>query len=95
MPAVPLRYGSWGVCFTYAAWFGVSGLVARGYQYDTDKVRQGCNPLPGVCALVISLLHMPATNNQANGGDESVPMQCQSPVCQGQSRMPATNHIIT
>jgi cycloartenol synthase len=24
------RYGSWGVCFTYAAWFGVDGLVAAG-----------------------------------------------------------------
>ena len=25
-----LWYGSWGVCFTYAAWFGVEGLVACG-----------------------------------------------------------------
>ncbi|KAL6746722.1 cycloartenol synthase [Haematococcus lacustris] len=35
-------YGSWGVCFTYACWFGVTGLVARGYSYSTDKAVSLC-----------------------------------------------------
>ena len=26
-------YGSWGVCFTYAAWFGIKGLLAAGETY--------------------------------------------------------------
>jgi len=29
------RYGAWGVCFTYATWFGVSGLVAAGTHIYT------------------------------------------------------------
>ncbi|KAB2604504.1 cycloartenol synthase-like [Pyrus ussuriensis x Pyrus communis] len=27
-------YGSWGVCFTYAGWFGIKGLVAAGRTYE-------------------------------------------------------------
>jgi cycloartenol synthase len=27
-------YGSWGVCFTYGAWFGLSGLAAAGVSYN-------------------------------------------------------------
>lgn len=38
--ANPCRYGSWAVCFTYACWFGVSGLVARGYSFESDTVSQ-------------------------------------------------------
>ena len=29
-------YGSWAVCFTYACWFGVSGLAALGHSYRSD-----------------------------------------------------------
>jgi cycloartenol synthase len=27
-------YGSWGVCFTYGAWFGLTGLAAAGVTYN-------------------------------------------------------------
>ena len=36
------RYGGWGVCFTYAAWFALSGLAAVGKTYSNCKtVRKG------------------------------------------------------
>ncbi|GAX75143.1 hypothetical protein CEUSTIGMA_g2587.t1 [Chlamydomonas eustigma] len=35
-------YGSWAVCFTYACWFGVSGLVALGHTYQNDKAVKQC-----------------------------------------------------
>lgn len=28
-------YGSWGVCFTYAGWFGIKGLLAAGETYES------------------------------------------------------------
>ncbi|RVX10780.1 Beta-amyrin synthase [Vitis vinifera] len=35
-------YGGWGVCFTYAAWFALSGLAAVGKTYSNSKtVRKG------------------------------------------------------
>mmetsp|Transcript_57764 Transcript_57764/g.183055 ORF Transcript_57764/g.183055 Transcript_57764/m.183055 type:complete len:537 (+) Transcript_57764:344-1954(+) len=30
-------YGSWGVCFTYGAWFGVDGLCACGETYESSE----------------------------------------------------------
>lgn len=37
-------YGSWGVCFTYGTWFGVSGLVAAGNKYENClSVRKACD----------------------------------------------------
>ncbi|MCO5574118.1 hypothetical protein L7F22_027897 [Adiantum nelumboides] len=37
-------YGSWGVCFTYAAWFGVVGLSAVGRTYENSKaIRKACS----------------------------------------------------
>ncbi|NNC96012.1 MAG: terpene cyclase/mutase family protein [Chitinophagales bacterium] len=31
-------YGSWGVCFTYATWFGIEGLLASGASaYDSEN----------------------------------------------------------
>ncbi|KAJ9691008.1 hypothetical protein PVL29_013261 [Vitis rotundifolia] len=37
-------YGGWGVCFTYAAWFALSGLVAVGKTYSNSKtVSKGVN----------------------------------------------------
>ncbi|XP_062114396.1 LOW QUALITY PROTEIN: cycloartenol synthase 2-like [Humulus lupulus] len=37
-------YGSWGVCFTYATWFGVKGLVASRKNYSNcSGVRKVCN----------------------------------------------------
>jgi hypothetical protein len=35
----------------YACWFGVSGLVARGYAWDTDEVR-GAGVVASMCAYV-------------------------------------------
>jgi len=34
-------YGSWGVCFTYATWFGIEALVAVG-EKDSPQVRKAC-----------------------------------------------------
>ncbi|XP_024993685.1 cycloartenol Synthase-like [Cynara cardunculus var. scolymus] len=37
-------YGSWGVCFTYATWFGIEGLVAAGRNFSNCvSVRKACN----------------------------------------------------
>lgn len=37
-------YGSWGVCFTYATWFGVKGLVAAGKNYSNcSGIRKACD----------------------------------------------------
>jgi squalene/oxidosqualene cyclase-like protein len=35
--------GSWGVCFTYGTWFGVSGLLAAGVSPDDPAVRRACD----------------------------------------------------
>ncbi|MED6111691.1 CRISPR-associated protein 1, partial [Stylosanthes scabra] len=36
-------YGSWAVCFTYATWFGIYGLVAAGKSYDDcPGIRKAC-----------------------------------------------------
>ncbi|XP_077238616.1 cycloartenol synthase 1 [Tasmannia lanceolata] len=37
-------YGSWAVCFTYATWFGVKGLVAAGRTYqNSSSIRKACD----------------------------------------------------
>lgn len=33
-------FGKWGVCFTYATWFAVEGLVAAGVPVEDDAVRR-------------------------------------------------------
>lgn len=36
------RYGSWGICFIYATWFGLVGLETAGKTYtDSLTVRKG------------------------------------------------------
>ena len=41
-------YGSWGVCFTYGTWFGVSALSKAGHQYENSvSVRKACDFLAG------------------------------------------------
>ena len=35
-------YGSWGVCFTYATWFGIEGLINAGEPTDSDCIQRGC-----------------------------------------------------
>ncbi|KAK2988409.1 hypothetical protein RJ640_007702 [Escallonia rubra] len=38
-----LRYGSWGICYTYAAWFGIKGLVTGGRTYEESyRIRHAC-----------------------------------------------------
>ena len=34
--------GSWGVCFTYGTWFGVSGLLAGGATYAAGAIQRAC-----------------------------------------------------
>jgi squalene/oxidosqualene cyclase-like protein len=34
--------GSWGVCFTYGTWFGVSGLLASGASRSDPAVERAC-----------------------------------------------------
>ncbi|KAI8565908.1 hypothetical protein RHMOL_Rhmol03G0297400 [Rhododendron molle] len=37
-------YGSWAVCFTYGAWFGIKGLVAAGKNYlNCSGIRRACD----------------------------------------------------
>ncbi|KAK2986334.1 hypothetical protein RJ640_029449 [Escallonia rubra] len=36
-------YGSWGICNTYATWFGIKGLVAGGRTYENSKnIKSAC-----------------------------------------------------
>ncbi|KAK2969244.1 hypothetical protein RJ640_003478 [Escallonia rubra] len=36
-------YGSWGICYTYATWFGIKGLVTGGRTYeDSYRIRHAC-----------------------------------------------------
>lgn len=38
------RYGSWGICFTYATWFAVTGLVSAGRTLgNSATVRKACD----------------------------------------------------
>jgi squalene/oxidosqualene cyclase-like protein len=40
--------GSWGVCFTYGTWFGISGLLAAGSAPGDAAVVRACQFLLGV-----------------------------------------------
>ncbi|CAI0455220.1 unnamed protein product [Linum tenue] len=41
---VILSLQSWAVCFTYATWFGIKGLVAAGKNFDNSScIRKACN----------------------------------------------------
>ncbi|XP_057447337.1 cycloartenol synthase-like [Lotus japonicus] len=36
-------YGSWGICYTYATWFGIKGLIAASKSYQESKsIRRAC-----------------------------------------------------
>ncbi|EEC83118.1 hypothetical protein OsI_28277 [Oryza sativa Indica Group] len=38
-----LRFGSWGICFTYGTWFAIEGLSAVGQCYDDSTcIRKAC-----------------------------------------------------
>lgn len=37
-------YGSWGVCYTYGTWFGITGLIAGGKAYENSySIRKACD----------------------------------------------------
>jgi len=37
------RYGSWGICFTYATWYAVKGLVSSGRSFsDCSNITKAC-----------------------------------------------------
>ncbi|KAL0333629.1 UNVERIFIED_CONTAM: Cycloartenol Synthase [Sesamum angustifolium] len=37
-------YGSWGVCYTYGTWFGITGIIAGGKTYENSlPVRKACD----------------------------------------------------
>lgn len=40
-------YGSWGVCFTYATWFGVEGLLAAAEPRSSREIQKACEFLIG------------------------------------------------
>ncbi|KAL3625225.1 Cycloartenol Synthase [Castilleja foliolosa] len=36
-------YGSWGICYTYGTWFGITGLIQGGRTYEnSSSVRKAC-----------------------------------------------------
>lgn len=35
-------YGSWAVCFTYGAWFGIEGLIAAGQSPSSFAIQKAC-----------------------------------------------------
>lgn len=38
------RLGTWGVCFTYGAFFSVKGLIAAGRTYEnSSSIRKACD----------------------------------------------------
>jgi len=62
------RYGSWGVCFTYAGWFGIKGLVAAGRTY------KNCSSIHKACDYLLS-------KELASGGWGESYLSCQDKVC--------------
>mmetsp|Transcript_18558 Transcript_18558/g.52140 ORF Transcript_18558/g.52140 Transcript_18558/m.52140 type:complete len:764 (-) Transcript_18558:390-2681(-) len=71
-------YGCWAVCFTYACWFGVSGLVARGYSWDTDDA------IRRACEFVLK-------HQQDDGGWGESYLSCQTKVY---SQLPGPSHVV-
>ncbi|KAJ8564526.1 hypothetical protein K7X08_000986 [Anisodus acutangulus] len=68
-------YGSWGVCYTYGTWFGISGLVAGGMTYESCKsIRKACHfllskqlqPSGGWGESYLSSQHKVYTNIEGN-----------------------------
>eukprot|EP00899_Mesostigma_viride_P028010 jgi/Mesvir1/8394/Mv12638-RA.1 len=60
-------YGSWGVCFTYAGWFGIGALLASGLTYETS---------PAIRKAVAFLL----SKQLPNGGWGESYLSCQDKV---------------
>ena len=42
-------YGSWGVCFTYAGWFGIKGCSPRAKHESCAAIRKATDFLPRSC----------------------------------------------
>ncbi|KAJ1276850.1 hypothetical protein BS78_05G247700 [Paspalum vaginatum] len=67
-------YGSWGICFSYATWFAVAGLVCAGETFSNSAtIRKACDfllskelPLGGWGESYLSAQHMVYTNLKGN-----------------------------
>ncbi|KXZ42931.1 hypothetical protein GPECTOR_110g223 [Gonium pectorale] len=71
-------YGSWGVCFTYACWFGVGGLAALGRSHADDEALRRC------CAFLVS-------KQRADGGWGESYLSCQDKVY---SQLEGDSHVV-
>ncbi|RHN51005.1 Lupeol synthase [Medicago truncatula] len=60
-------YGSWGICYTYATWFAVKGLIASGKNYNN------CPSLRKACQFLLS-------KQLSNGGWGESYLSCQNKV---------------
>ncbi|KAL9158240.1 hypothetical protein ABFS82_08G055000 [Erythranthe guttata] len=73
-------YGSWGVCYTYGTWFGITGLINGGKTYENSScVRKGCEfllskqlPSGGWGESYLSSQNRVYTNIRKDHDDESV-----------------------
>lgn len=73
-------YGSWGVCFTYGAWFGCEALAALGHTYIT------CEQLRRACSFLLS-------KQRKDGGWGESYLSCQ--VCRCMNNMPCPETILS
>ncbi|EFJ43592.1 hypothetical protein VOLCADRAFT_96220 [Volvox carteri f. nagariensis] len=71
-------YGSWGVCFTYACWFGITGLVALGHNYHNDPAVRRC------CEFL-------AVRQREDGGWGESYLSCQDKVY---SQLDGDSHVV-
>lgn len=43
MKEIDIRFGFWGICYTYASWFGLGALAACGKTYcKSEIVHRAC-----------------------------------------------------
>ncbi|GLI71700.1 hypothetical protein VaNZ11_017006 [Volvox africanus] len=71
-------YGSWGVCFTYGCWFGVTGLTALGHNYHNDSAVRRC------CEFL-------AVRQREDGGWGESYLSCQDKVY---SQLDGDSHVV-